>query len=82
MRISTASFFRRPIFSALASSLSPNLVWTQFATVGGSASAVLAFLAALLAAPVAVKPLLPMTAALSKNFAGEEEGEMRCRRSA
>jgi hypothetical protein len=50
--------------------------------VGGSASVILAFLAAPSAVPVAVKPLLPMTAALSKNFTGEEEGEMHCRRSA
>jgi hypothetical protein len=50
---------------------------------GGSASVVLAFfVAAPPAAPVVVKPLLPMTAAFSKNFAGKEEEEMRCRRSA
>jgi hypothetical protein len=35
-----------------------------------------------LAALVAVKPLLPMMAAFSKNFVGKEEEEMRCRRSA
>jgi hypothetical protein len=81
-RTSAGSFFRRPIFSALASSLSPILVWTQFPTAGWSVSAVLAFLAAPPTAPVAFEPLLPMTAALSKNVAGEEEGEMRCRRSA
>jgi hypothetical protein len=50
--------------------------------VGGSASVVLAFLVAPSAAPVVVKPLLSMTAALNKNFVGEEEGEMRGRRSA
>jgi hypothetical protein len=38
---------------------------------------VFAFIAAPPALPVAVKPLLPMKAALSKNFPGEEEGEVR-----
>jgi hypothetical protein len=60
-----------PIFSALASSLSPILVWTQFPTVGRSASAVLAFFtAAPPAAPAAAKLLLPMTVALNENFTG------------
>jgi hypothetical protein len=70
VRTSTGSFFRRPIFSALASSLSPILVWTQFPTAGGSASAVLAFFAAAPpAAPAVVELLLPMTLVLNKNFA-------------
>jgi hypothetical protein len=60
-----------PIFSALASSLSLILVWTQSPTAGGSASAVLAFFAAASpAAPVVVELLLPMTAVLNKNFTG------------
>jgi hypothetical protein len=66
-RTSTGSFFRRPIYLALASSLLPILVWTQFPTAGWSASVVLAFFAA---APPVVEFLLPMTAVLSENFAG------------
>jgi hypothetical protein len=70
-RTSARSFFKMPIFSALASSLSPILVWTQFPIAGGSASSVLAFFAAAPpVAPVAVELLLPMTAALNENFAG------------
>jgi hypothetical protein len=54
---SAGVFFRRPIFSAWDNSLFPTLVWTQQPTMGPSASAVLAFLAAALAA---VELLLPM----------------------
>jgi hypothetical protein len=43
VRTSAGSFFRRPTFSALASSLSPILVWTQCPTTDWSASVVLAF---------------------------------------
>jgi hypothetical protein len=74
-RTSAGSFFRRPTFSALASSLSPILVWTQCPTADWSASVVLAFFtAAPPVAPAVVKFLLPMTAALSKNLAGMEGG--------
>jgi hypothetical protein len=56
-----------PIFSVLASSLSPILVWTQFPTAGGSASAVLAFFTVV---PAAVELLFPMEVALNENFTG------------
>jgi hypothetical protein len=70
-RVSARLFFRMPIFSVLASSLSPTLVWTQFPTVGVSASAVLAFfVVAPPAAPTTVELLLPMKVALNKNFTG------------
>jgi hypothetical protein len=69
-RVSTGSYFKRPIFSTLCSSFSRNLVWTQLPTAGVSASAVLAFftaapVAAPVAALVAVELLLPMMAALN-----------------
>jgi hypothetical protein len=71
VRISVGLFFRMPIFSVLAISLSTTLVWTQFPTAGESASAVLAFfVAAPPAAPAAVELLLPMTVALSEDFTG------------
>jgi hypothetical protein len=63
-----------PIFSVFDSSLSPILVWTQLPTTEASVSAVLALLAAALAT---VEPLLPIVAALSKNFAGMEMRERR-----
>jgi hypothetical protein len=60
-----------PIFSALASSLSWILVWTQFPTVGVSASAVLAFYAAAPpVAPAAVELLLPMEVVLNEDLTG------------
>jgi hypothetical protein len=63
-----------PIFSVLDSSLSPILVWTQLPTTEASASAVLALLAVTpVAALAAVELLLPMAAALNKNFAGMED---------
>jgi hypothetical protein len=74
---SARSFLRRPIFSVWDSSLSPTLVCTQLRTTEVSASAVLAFLVvALVAAPVAVEPLLPMESFRGKgsvNGDGREE---------
>jgi hypothetical protein len=61
---SAGVFFRRPIFSAWDSSLSPTLVWTQRLTTEPSASAVLAFLAA---APAAEELLLPIGSVRSKS---------------
>jgi hypothetical protein len=49
-RVSTGSFFRMPIFSALDNSLSPIFVWTQLPMTEPLVSAVLALLAAALAA--------------------------------
>jgi hypothetical protein len=66
---STGVFFRRFIFSAWDSSLSPTLVWTQRPMTEASASAVLALLAtAPTAAPVAEELLLPMGSACSNRF--------------
>jgi hypothetical protein len=73
MSDSAESFLRMPIFSAFDSSLSPILVWTQLPTMEASVFVVLALLAAVPAAALAaVEPLLPIVAALSKNFAGME----------
>jgi hypothetical protein len=70
-RVTAGSFFKMPIFSALCSSLSWNLVWTQLPTAGVSASAVLAFFtAAPVAAPAVVELLLPMRAALNGDLTG------------
>jgi hypothetical protein len=81
-RVSAGSFFKRPIFSALYSSFSMNLVWTQLPTAGASASAILAFFTAVLtAAPAAVELLLPMRMMLNQNLTGME-GEMQRRSSA
>jgi hypothetical protein len=58
-----------PIFSALDSSFSWTLVWTQFPTAGASASAVLAFFAmASSVAPAVVELLLPMKVALKEDL--------------
>jgi hypothetical protein len=66
---SAGVFFRRPIFSAWDSSLSPTLVWTQRPTTEPSASAVLAFLvAALAAAPATEEFLFPMSSVRSKSY--------------
>jgi hypothetical protein len=71
VRVSTRSFFRMPIFSALDSSFSWTLVWNQFPTAGVSASAVLAFFAATPPAVLAaVELLLPMKVALNKDLTG------------
>jgi hypothetical protein len=73
-RDSAGSFLRMPIFSAFDSSFSPILVWTQLPTTEASVSAVLALLAVAPAtALAAVELLLPMVAALSKNFVGMED---------
>jgi hypothetical protein len=57
------------IFSALCSSFSRNLVWTQLPMAGVSASVVLAFFTAgPVVVPVAVEPLLPMRAVLNWDF--------------
>jgi hypothetical protein len=73
-RDSAGSFLRTPIFLAFNNSLSPILVWTQLPTTEASVSAVLALLAvAPAAALAAVELLLPIMAALSKNFAGMKD---------
>jgi hypothetical protein len=61
-----------PIFSALCSSFSMNLVWTP--TAATSASAVLAFFAA---APAAEELLLPMAAALNQALTGNGSKDAR-----
>jgi hypothetical protein len=66
---STSVFFKRLIFSTWDSSLSPTLVWTQRPTTEASASAVLAFLVAALAAALVVEELLlPMDSARGKGY--------------
>jgi hypothetical protein len=65
-----------PIFSVFDISLSLILVWTKLPMTEVSVSAVWALLAvAPAAALAAVEPLLPIEAALSKNFAGMEMRE-------
>jgi hypothetical protein len=55
-----------------------NLGLDPIPTLGGSASAVLIFfMATPPVAPAVVELLLPITAALSRNFTGENGGEMR-----
>jgi hypothetical protein len=67
-----------PIFSALCSSLSRNLVWTQLPTAGASASAVLAFFTAAPAAvPAAEELLLPMVATLNQELTGNGSKDAR-----
>jgi hypothetical protein len=70
-RVSAGSFFRMPIFSALASFFSWILVWIHFPTSGVSASAVLAFITvAPSAAPATVDLLLPMKVVLNEDLIG------------